>query len=55
MTEQNHAPDGPFGCTTMWGPPVLFPDMGLHVCNRDHGHRGKHRCKCGADLAGRPT
>jgi hypothetical protein len=50
-----HQPDSPFGCIVMWGPPIYFRDMGIHVCNLPAGHRDGHKCKCGAAPAGSAT
>ena len=49
----SHRPDYPFGCGTQWGPLISprFPDHREHICNRDEGHGGRHRCACGATHA----
>lgn len=49
----DHSPDYPFGCTVMWGDPVVLPDMPLHVCNRTQvGHDGRCVCRCGSTPEG---
>lgn len=50
-----HAPEHPFGCVVNWGPPLPpgLPDGGLHICNHDSGHKGKHVCRCGAEKGSR--
>jgi hypothetical protein len=48
----SHQPDTPFGCPAGWGPRIAaHPDGQVHICNRDDGHRGRHKCKCGTTHA----